>query len=106
MFCIEYILCIVTVDDCGDGTDEEDCLGEELSFSKPCGHKNEPTEDEMRIVGGKASEPSKWTIMVTSLNEDQKNAFIVKPRGHGWCRCEWLRKNLTATHVEAQSLSK
>lgn len=45
--------------DCDCGTDEEDCPHEQLQFTKPCGLKNEVTDQEdMRIVGGKASFPS------------------------------------------------
>lgn len=47
-------------DHCGDGTTEQECPHEQLYFTRPCGLKNEVTEQEnMRIVGGKASLPSK-----------------------------------------------
>ena len=55
---IEPVCFQILVDNCGDGTDEEDCPGENVTFSKHCGQKNEQIADEMRIVGGKASQPS------------------------------------------------
>lgn len=78
------------VDDCEDGTDEQNCPTslEDLSFNNSCGSPQiPPIEQSFRIVGGTAAKPGKtlFTLLVSSqLNFN----FTLQAVGPGWLTCD------------------
>ncbi|CAL1284602.1 unnamed protein product [Larinioides sclopetarius] len=87
------------VDDCGDGTDEEDCNHPVLALPEDCGIQTfKPKTIYDRIVGGEEAVPNSWPWQV-SLNE-----AAAEPSNH-YCggiliNNQWV---LTAAHCVANN---
>ncbi|KFM80200.1 Plasminogen, partial [Stegodyphus mimosarum] len=92
------------VDDCGDGTDEEECDFPMVKFPKECGNPpikpktiwNSPDSSPDRIVGGEPVIPNSWPWQVSL-----QDAYS-EPNGH-FCggaliNAQWV---VTATHCVA-----
>lgn len=77
-------------DHCKDGTDEENCSNENKNFNFKCGQRN---MDNLRVVGGRASQPGSWPWMVSMRLRHRE------PNGHT-CGGSILNRNfiVTAAH--------
>lgn len=81
-------------DDCGDGTDEENCSYHVKGVNEECGKtKIEPFQGNLRIVGGRLAKKGSWPWMASL------RILAEEPYGH---RCgaalinqKWL---VTAAH--------